>query len=590
MSTRFSSRLSDGRSTFLPLIVSIVVLAAAIWQLPTNDEADHSVLDRAAADVQDAGEERTATVTGDTGNATGVATSGGEVPGASVEGTSTDPLDRAGAPGVRFSAGCDLALGRIKVPAVSAPPCMPLSAATARGGNDHRGVTKETIKIAIYIPAFNASTLAIATAAGAGDNVDPEKLKPAYADYIKYFEHHYEQYGRKVEFVFVDASGDNQDDTAAKADAIRVAEEIGAFASIGGPGGALAYAKELAARKVLCIQCFAGLPRHFLTARAPYLWDGGAGWSTGGAHVAELIGKRLWNKKAKWAGSAELRSKTRKFATVLYDTPEQDYRSGVEEFEEMLKPYGASMADRISYTLDVSRAQEQARVVVARLKAKEITTVFLATDWVFPIFLTVEATRQNYRPEWLAAGGAAANFAARQYDQSQWSHAFGPNSARVNPDLQEFQRVYTWHYGHPPEVECCYGPLWMFFTGVHLAGAKLTPETFRDGLFAFPPSGGSARGGRATTQISFGKHGFVPWTDYNGGDDLAEAWWDPEAEGIDELGKSGNGMYRAVAGGKRYRPGGWPRGDPSYFNPAGTVVQFDELPPEDRPPSYPRPS
>ncbi len=577
MSTGIAGRLSSGRGTFVPLAVSLAIIAAAIWRLPTGEETIRSGIGPEAA----AAEAPLSTGGPDGADAVG----GGRSIAGAVDATS--PTRGGASSAVEFGPNCDLGIGRIRIPSVAAPLCIRRATANARGGTDHRGVTKDKIKIAIYIPKFDAATLAIATAAGAGDNVDPEKLKPAYLEYIDYFTHHYETYGRKIEPVFVDASGTNQDNAAAKADAIRVAEEIGAFASIFGPGGALAYAKELAARKVICIQCQRGLPRTFLTDRAPYIWDGFGGWSTGGAHVAELIGKRLWAKKAKWGGSAEIRAQTRRFATVMYDTPEQDYIKGAEEFEEMLKPYGASMADRIAYTLDVPRAQEQARVVVTRLKEKKITTVFLATDWVFPIFLTHEATRQDYRPEWLAAGQAVANFAAREYDQSQWTQAFGPNAARVDTELQEDQRLYAWHHGRPPSVECCYAPLWMFFTGVHMGGPNLNPETFRDGLFAFPPSGGAARGGVVTAQISFGRHGLVPWTDYNGIDDSAESWWDPDAEGTDELGQSGKGMYRAVAGGKRYKPGGWPRTEPNYFNPAGTVVQFHELPAADRPPSYP---
>ena len=49
------------------------------------------------------------------------------------------------------------------------------------------------------------------------------------------------------------ASGAPDDEAAARADAIKVATEIKAFASSGGPGQTEAYADELAARGVLCL-------------------------------------------------------------------------------------------------------------------------------------------------------------------------------------------------------------------------------------------------------------------------------------------------------------------------------------------------
>ena len=51
----------------------------------------------------------------------------------------------------------------------------------------------------------------------------------------------------------VKASGAPDDDAAARADAIKVATEVKAFASFGGPSETEAYAQELAARGVLCL-------------------------------------------------------------------------------------------------------------------------------------------------------------------------------------------------------------------------------------------------------------------------------------------------------------------------------------------------
>lgn len=88
--------------------------------------------------------------------------------------------------------------------------------------------------------------------------------------------------------------------------------------------------------------------------------------------------------------------------------------------------------------------------------------------------------------------------------------------------------------------------------GIQLAGPKLTPETFRAGLFSLPPRSGSpswAIGGH------FGP-GHLAYAD-----DVIEIWWDPtqpnpkNAPERSGYGAYGPGAYRYVGCGKRYRLG-----------------------------------
>ena len=65
----------------------------------------------------------------------------------------------------------------------------------------------------------------------------------------------FELYGRKVVLKPFQATGDGKSPGPARADAIKVAKEIKAFASIGGPTQTAAYQDELARQGVLCIAC-----------------------------------------------------------------------------------------------------------------------------------------------------------------------------------------------------------------------------------------------------------------------------------------------------------------------------------------------
>jgi hypothetical protein len=127
----------------------------------------------------------------------------------------------------------------------------------------------------------------------------------------------------------------------------------------------------------------------------------------------------------------------------------------------------------------------------------------------------------------------------------------------------------------------------LFFTGLHLAGPDLTPETFRAGLFRFPAD-------RATRSpflhLSWGRHDIWPGLDVTAGDDAAVVWWDPEATGPDEVGNDGTGLWRYAREGRRYLPDAWPDGDVGLYDEATSVTILEELPPDARPPDYPSPA
>ena len=103
------------------------------------------------------------------------------------------------------------------------------------------------------------------------------------------------------------ATGTSSDEVAARADAITIAEDIKPFAVWGGPILTPAFADELAARQVLCIDCGPGATNSYfqqrvalrLVARHPAR----AGASI---HVAEYS-----RRSGQRDGNAELRRRER---------------------------------------------------------------------------------------------------------------------------------------------------------------------------------------------------------------------------------------------------------------------------------------
>jgi hypothetical protein len=529
---------------------------------------------------------------GATGGTARTTATSGQV-GGGTGGTSTTVGTRTGGTAVEVGLlpdpQCDPVTGRLAVPTRYAPPCMPTVA--GNGGSTYEGVTGETITVAVYVNRLDPAAQALLTAAGFNDS--DEDMKATYRSYVDYFEHHYQTWGRKVKLVFVDPSGADDDDAAARADAIRVATELRAFASWGGPIATNAYADELAARKVLCI-CTVSQPIEYYTARAPYVISTLMSATQGYVHRAEYVGRRLAGRPARYAGDVFLAQQPRKFGLLYYETAEQSYRTGVDFFERELSRYGVQLAEKLAFTganIDPAATQEQARTMIARLKEAGVTSVLFAGDPLSPVFFTQEATRQRYTPEWVLTGSAFTDtsFFARTYDQTQWAHAFGLSflPARLPVEQSDAYRVHVWHHGTPPPAKAAHGLIytvpWIFYTGMHLGGPNVTPETIRDGLFRFPPTG---RGSLTSVHVSFGRHGVWSFDDYLANDDATEVWWDGTATGEDEVGNSGLGMYRYVDGGRRYLPGQHPTTDPLAFVRDGTVTVYSEPPPSDRPPSY----
>ncbi|MGH9286768.1 MAG: hypothetical protein ACRD0V_00470, partial [Acidimicrobiales bacterium] len=297
---------------------------------------------------------------------------------------------------------------------------------------------------------------------------------------------------------------------------------------------------------------------------------------------------------AELAGDDATRAKDRVYGLLHYDTPDGDYEPVFEAFVDQLGDNGIELATDVEFTLDLARAQENARTNISRLKEAGVTTIIYTGDPLTPASLTAEATAQDYHPEWILGSSVLMDTTlfARQTDVEQWKNGFGIAlpGARGAQETNGAFRIWNWAYGGlPPNntANVLEPPLRTAFIGMHLAGPELTPETFRDGLFRYPPSGG----GPTEPQISRGDHGVWPDRDWGGTDDAAIIWFDPAASGEDEVGNQGQGMYRYANGGQRYTLGEFPDSveEARLFDNESSVTVFDQVPPEDEPPDYPPP-
>ena len=384
-------------------------------------------------------------------------------------------------------------------------------------------------------------------------------------------------------------SGGATDAVAARADAVKIHEEFGAFAVIGGPALTSAYAEELSARGVICVNCSGGNTQEWYSERSPYYYSILTGDDQRIVHTVEYVAKRLAGGNAEHAGDPALQTQLRKFGLLYLDsnansTPE------AERERDFLADLGVDMTI-YPYVLDLFTLQQTAETVMARLKSDGITTIVFDGDVLAPATFTTVATNNEYFPEWVVTGNVFMGTAAfgRSYDQQQWASAFGIAYEAVRQAPELTYRLYQWHHGVVPPTAETYGAITgpaIVSSGIHYAGPVLTAETFQAGLFRNAPA---PSGALTAARISFGDHGIYRGTDYRGIDDYTEVWWDPDAVGPDETNKEGTGLWRYSEGGRRFLPGEWTDQSFAFVDDNAPTFYF-EVPEAEQVPDCPSPA
>lgn len=435
------------------------------------------------------------------------------------------------------------------------PPC--IAWAGDNGGTTYRGVSKDSIRLGVRLttdPGLQALLGQLANGRDVPKETADDVRRTAFG-LIDYFNKHFQFYGRKlvgVQFqgrgsAVNEAIGGGQD--LANADAIKAAQELNLFADVS--AFTAPYANALAQQGVMAF----GAPymsQKWFQQHAPYAWSIVPDCTKlAQANIAAYV-KYLAHKPATWAGG-DLKDKPRSLAIIAPNSPV--YQECVDDGLAKLKTAGGGDALRLDYTLDPGSLSTQAGNLVDQLKSHHITSVALGTDPLLPLFLTQKAQEQDYHPEWLVLGTALtdADIAGQQYVQSEWSHAFGISMLGPQTDARATYGYQAFKSVHPDQepsitVDLVYYQLYEVVIGLQLAGPKLNPQTFAQGMFKY-------RGGTGLA----GTWHFAPG-DYTAQDDGVAIWWD--ADGTSPYnGKPG----RYVQASPRSTPENLPAEPPTFF-------------------------
>jgi hypothetical protein len=482
---------------------------------------------------------------------------------------------------------CDHKTGRLKMPSVYSPPCVPV-ASGPNGGSTSGGVTPNSINLIDYQPEPGGLGSAVSGATGT-----PAQALATVEAYVAMFNKVYGTYGRHVNLIPFQATGADGDPVAAHADAVTVAQQDHAFASIGGPAETTAYEVELARLHVLCMACGDSSTYGQIKLDAPYLWANLPTADTSLNETLDYVAAKLNGKDAVWAGDPSFHARKRSFIIVSETSipPSPGYAELTSSLFKKAKASNLHMAsfNALTYNLNLTTLPTQAATLAEKLKTSGATSVVFAGDPIMPIYLTKACADIGYFPEWIITGIVLTDTSAlgRYYDQQEWSHAFGVTSLAVPTPVAngDADRLYRWWYGahtSPPSLAApaIIPPIQQFFTGVQLAGPDLTPNTFTTGLFRAPPTGG----GPTSPLEAYGVQGAAPLPSYSSPADYTFLWYNATAKGPDEEGTPGSGLMEYVNGGVRYKAGVVPAGPVPMFSSAGAVTSYAS--PPDKPPSY----
>ncbi|MGI8493378.1 MAG: ABC transporter substrate-binding protein, partial [Acidimicrobiales bacterium] len=403
------------------------------------------------------------------------------------------------------------------------PPCRTFSG--SNGGATSKGVTATTINVAYRNTNDKGFQQELAALGGANLADSPADIQRTISALITYFNNHYQFYGRKLALSFYNGQGLlanellNQGQAAAEADAVTVGQQMKSFADLSAQSQP--YAEDLAAQGVLAF----GDPymsQNWHRLHAPYTWS----IAVDGTTVADLASNYAVKKlcpagtPATYAGG-QLKNVPRKFAALAPENKE--YQDSVVSARNVLSSHGCDPGVNQTYQLDLGTISNQASNIIAKFKSSGVTTILCGCDPITPVFLSGDAAQQGYFPEFIIVGTALtdADLVGQLWNQQFTAHALGisPNAPTVPSTQTLGYAAYKTVRSDEPAftVDLIFQQIEEMAIGITLAGPNLTPNSFEQGMFSFPPQEGP-----------YGLWGFGP-NDFTTTDDVREICWSPTA-------------------------------------------------------------
>ncbi len=446
--------------------------------------------------------------------------------------------------------------------------------AGSNGGATYNGVTPNAITVAIRhtSDSSGANQVAVQAEVEAAGGVSYQTAEDYTQKLIAYFNKTFEFYGRQIKLADFNGQGNETDEqtgqgqAAACADADAVATSVHAFGDVNFEGN---YENDpfdqCAARYHVYVPLGSPyFPESDYQQLDPYVWAGTMNCQLISQETAEFVGKQMAPTPARWAGldgAVNLANAQRKFGTyVPNNAGYQDCQNEAKAIEENQYHISSDRLDQYNYALDISTGPQDAQRAIVQFSANHDTTVVLSCDPIGPIFLTQDAAKQNYHPEWMLTGVALtdADNWAQLWDQSEVNgHLFGLSQAGatqtgLDPNGEAAQALKAAGVPLNPSSVVDYFELLSLANQIQVAGPTLTPANLAAGTHNLPMSGGAT--------AAFGTWHFGPT--HTAIIDSRQVYWDGSRP---SPANNKQGTYIQIYGGQRFQVGQFPSGQPPYY-------------------------
>jgi len=452
------------------------------------------------------------------------------------------------------------------------PPCVAYFKGD-NGGATYRGVTRDEVTVVLYMGSATATSSSPACGTfvdlASGQVQEPAYLGWAQA-YARYFNDRYQTYGRFVHLWAQGAHCGTPTSVTRRADAERAHQRLRPFAAVMADGApdTQPYLESMSGRGVLVFLNPRSVvkPQSYLARNAGLVWGYNPTVEQAAHMYARLVCRQVVPFRASFSGNVGENGEPRKLGQLYADDPD------VPELAQMSRLIAAQVkacGGNITATHTVSKARPEAAAAagdtgpnrevaqaVAAFKAAGVTTVlWTGLSAASP---TIAASSIQYRPEWIviSALDMDKNDTAALENQDQWSRAWVVTQATYVADYNREECTQSARNTDPTlstlaqsyRCEQWYIPLRQLFTGIQVAGPRLTPQSMDEGFHAIPAI--------ASTDASIPACFYLPG-DYSCVKDAMAEWWDPTGPATGTYGTKG--CYRVPDRAARYVLGDWPR-------------------------------
>jgi len=466
------------------------------------------------------------------------------------------------------------------------------------GGSTHVGVTRQAIRILIYVNGGGQTLQGTVPADAMYDLATPGEtgeppMVTAFRNWQRYFNYRYQTYNRTAHFWVYFNNGD-ETSTQMEADAAANWSQVHPFAivTMRVSTSVSPYIDAMEAHGVLSFGAWTMVRTQAEIAASPGLeWSFKPPVDFAARLYSSYVCAKVAPNPVDFSGDPGADGKKRVYGFLESTDPDQpEYHVMQVEVAQQLNACGVHFAATGGYPVDGDGAEtagstssaEAAEANMARFKEKGVTTILWAGG--SDTSETVGAATLGYYPEWITADDGFDfddDVDSRVQAPTEWAHAWVISPTTLwdaNGTLPVEQSCYDAYRSVDPEVNTAdfsltyaceeYDDLRQLFTGIQVAGADLTPASMGEGFHAIPAHLSSSPEVPAC---------YYPAGIYNCIQDGVAMWWDPSSPaGPAYEGENNIGTWRIASNGARFAPGAWPPGQPTAQKQAHDVANLNQ--------------